>query len=365
MYGTPKAKPPAQKATDLIGFAACAISVKTASTTVQLFPAGYFRARDGRPHDVDNWYIDAVIAQRLITAAANRSTPYVLDYEHQTLLSEENGQPAPRSGKFTQLEWREGDGLYATDVVWTTRAKAYIENDEYEFISPVFSYDKRTGAVLDLYHGALTNDPALDGMKSVSELVAARYRMNSDQPMENDPMNKELLKLLGLPDDTDEDAAMAALTTLTADIAGMRKALNITEDVDAVAVIAALKANTNNKPDPAKFVPVDVVQQLQTEVAALTTQINDNTVNDLVEVALSEGKLMPAQEKWARDLGGSDIAALKMYLESAQPIAALKGRQTKGEPKDAGGAAELSETDLAVCKQMGISPDDYKKTLSA
>jgi phage I-like protein len=33
------------------GIAACAISV-TAANEIQLFPAGKFRATDGRPHDV-------------------------------------------------------------------------------------------------------------------------------------------------------------------------------------------------------------------------------------------------------------------------------------------------------------------------
>ncbi|MCW5597795.1 MAG: hypothetical protein KIT59_01575 [Nitrosomonas sp.] len=43
------------------GIAGCAISV-TAANEIQLFPAGKFRATDGRLHDVPHWFIDADLA---------------------------------------------------------------------------------------------------------------------------------------------------------------------------------------------------------------------------------------------------------------------------------------------------------------
>ncbi|MDT8383003.1 MAG: phage protease [Gammaproteobacteria bacterium] len=360
MYGIPSAKP--NYLSGQIGFAACAFKVSAASTEVQLFPAGRFKARDGRPNEVDSWYIDAGIARRLIADAALRTTPYLIDYEHQTLLSKDNGKPAPRSAKFTQLEWREGDGLYAIDVEWTAQAKAFIENDEYEFISPVFPYNKTTGAVMGFFHAALTNDPAIDGMEGVAKLAAARFNFNPE-PTEKNIMNKALLKLLGLNEDANEEDVQQAVAALTTKLAAMNAALVIADDDDGVAAIAALKSAVSTKPDPAKFVPVDVVKDLQTQVAALTTQINTARVDDLVELGLSNGKLLPAQEEWARDLGESDVAALTAYLESAQPIAALKGNQSDSKKLDADDVT-LSDEAIAVCKQMGISEEDYKKSLA-
>jgi len=55
-------------------------------------------------------------AQHLIDRVAAAAVDYVIDYHHQTLLAEKNGQPAPAAGWFDALEWREGDGLYAIDV---------------------------------------------------------------------------------------------------------------------------------------------------------------------------------------------------------------------------------------------------------
>jgi phage I-like protein len=105
---------------------------------------------------------------------------------------------------------------------------------------------------------------------------------------------------------------------------------------------------------------------LQSEVAALSARLNGKEVDDLVDTAMSEGKLLPAQEAWARELGAKDIAALKGYLANAQPIAALKGTQTKGRQPDGSETdGELSAEAIAVCKQMGVEPEEYKKTLAA
>lgn len=314
-----------------------------APVAVQLFPAGEFRARDGRPGNVPAWKMDAGIAAKLIVAAKARATPYVIDYEHQTLLSEQNGQPAPAAAWFNGLEWRPGDGLYATGVQWTARAAQMVEAGEYKFLSPVFAYDK-AGAVQQLYHVGLTNTPALDGMDAL--LAAAKF----SHPEKDTPAMNELKALFGLKDDADEAAVLAAA-----------KALKTQADASA-AQIAALKTQT---PDPAKFVPVETMTALQTQVAALSARINDGEVDEVVKAALAAGKLVPAQEPWARSLGKTDLAALKTYVETAPAIAALKGTQTGGKGPDGLKEGELDEAQLAVCRQMGVNPDDFKKTLAA
>ena len=154
-----------------IHMAACMAPLRSASHNVQLMPAGAFRARDGRPEGLSHWVLNDEIAARLIAQAATRKTPFVIDYEHQTLSADTGGHPAPAAAWFTTLEWREGDGLYATDVKWTPRATSYIEQDEYRYLSPVFSYDHSTGEVRELLMAAITNNPAIDG---IADLAAAR-----------------------------------------------------------------------------------------------------------------------------------------------------------------------------------------------
>src|SRR5690606_18815214 len=117
-----------------------------------------------------------------------------------------------------------------------------------------------------------------------------------------------------------------------------RKELGLKDDAGAEEIstaVAALKSKANStagsgEPDPAKYVPVGVVTELRDQVAALSAQNLQREVDDLVKPALEDGRLLAAQEKWARDLGKSNLAALKTYLDGAEPIAALRGSQTEG-----------------------------------
>jgi phage I-like protein len=130
------------------GIAACAITV-TAANEIQLFPARDFRATDGRPHDVPHWFIDAALTTQIIAEFEARANRTVVDYEHQTLLAGQNGQPAPAAGWFGKLEWRESS-LYAIDVEWTERASQMIEAGEFATSPLYFFTTKRPGRSLDI-----------------------------------------------------------------------------------------------------------------------------------------------------------------------------------------------------------------------
>lgn len=249
---------------------------QSTSTGLQLLPAGAFRARDGRPTDCAAWITTAGIAAKLIALSNSSSTKLVIDYEHQTLAAAENGQPAPAAGWFQQMEWREGVGLFATDTDWTDRAAAMIKAKEYQYLSPVFSYDKNTGEVLQILHVGLTNTPALDGMQTVALKTLQAALQHSNQPPEEtmNPLLKALLAALGLPDTTAEKDAMTAVTALKAkadqvtakdqEIATLKKTADLVTAKDQE--IAALKAKTDNvgNPDASKFVPIAAVEALQT-----------------------------------------------------------------------------------------------------
>lgn len=350
--------------------AACSFEL-TAGSDLQILPAGEFRAVDGRPKDVKAWYVDAEVAASIIAELSARKNRTVIDYEHQTLLAADNGKPAPAAGWYKTLEWREGDGLYAIDVEWTDAAKAHIEAKEYLYFSPVFSYNKKTGAVESILLGAITNNPALDGMSEVAVAAASRLLTNTESlTMDLEELLERLRWMFNLPTLATADDILTevnkAVELIKADNATASASFNLTAYLsDQRKSIVNLTALVEETPDPAKFVPVTVMQDLQTQLTALNKQINDGEVSDLVTVALSDSRLLPAQEAWARELGAKDIAALKSYLDTAQPIAALSATQTGGKIPDGDGITDLTESQLAVCKQMGVSPEDYKKTLNA
>lgn len=334
--------------------AALSVQFRTADQALQLLPAGEFRSTDGsgRPADAPYWKLDSETAPRLIARMAAKANPLVIDYEHQTLQSEKNGQPAPAAGWFagSALEWREGEGLFALAPAWTKRAAAMIADEEYKFISPVFEYDRATGAVLDIRMAALTNNAGLTGMAAVAltalnDLPVVPPTKEASMP----ELLKKLLAALGLPDTASESDALAAIDS-------MKKAGDTV--AACTAEIAALKAAN---PDPSKYAPVETMQQLQTQLAALTADLTTGKVNKIVADALAVGKLLPAQEEWAKDLGKSNLAALTAYVEKTPAIAALGGMQSgESDPAGAGkGVAALSAEQKQVAAALGLSVEQF------
>ncbi|MBN4063478.1 phage protease [Cardiobacterium sp. AH-315-I02] len=353
MYGHPSRKP-AEKPNHAasIAVAACTFSL-TATGEIQLTPAGNFSARDGRPYGIDAWVVTDETAKPVLAALAAHKDRIVIDYEHQTLYSDKNGQPAPAAGWFngSDVVYRSGQGFFVTPE-WTAAAKTHIEKGEYKYFSPVIKYNKKTGQLLDIVMGALTNYAAIDGMAEIEFLAAAKFDFSQGNPLNNNPannqqenpMDEKLKTLLGLEKDASDEDVLAALKAV------------LTKAEASDNAIAAAKAETPSD-------TLDAMKVLQTQLAALKTQINDNEVADLVDVALSDGRLLADQEVWATNLGQSDLVSLKSYLAATQPIAALKGSQTNGKQPAGSETETLDDAALAVCKQMGIDPADYKKTL--
>ena len=106
---------------------------------------------------------------------------------------------------------------------------------------------------------------------------------------------------------------------------------------------------------------------LQGQIAALTARQVQADVDAQIKPALADGRLLPALETWARDLGKKDIAALTAFLTAAKPIPALAGTQTGGKAPmaTASGDQQLSADELAVCNSMGITPEAYRKAGTA
>ena len=162
------------------GFAAMTQRLAGAEQEFRIIPDGLFRANDGRPLGLPGWKMDSSIAS-MITADLATRDELVIDYEHQTLLAKQNGQPAPAAGWFSSAVWREGKGLFAVGVKWTDRAKRMITALEYRYISPVFTYDEQTGRVERLLALGLTNNPGLSNLTDLSLLAATAVRSGSAQ----------------------------------------------------------------------------------------------------------------------------------------------------------------------------------------
>ena len=335
--------------------AACSFEIDKAKyDRIQLLPYGKFRATDGRPTDVEAWYVTDTNGADVVALANNQRNPLPIDYEHQIIHSLKNGKEAPSAG-WMEYFYFTPQGIFA-DVRWTDKAADYIKNGEYRYISAVFAYDT-DGYVRKIFHAALTNTPALDGMEEA--MVAASVNLLQ----EDNPMDKKLL------------AALCALFALKADASEA----DITEKVTALSAakgnspvdvldvyaklaekeqsVAALSTQVGN-PDPSKFVPVDQVVALQADFNALKTSVEADKKEALITAALSQGKLAPALKDWAQSLS---VEALSAYLEKAPAMAALSGEpQAKDDPEQK--VAALSAAESAAAKALGLSEKDYMAT---
>jgi phage I-like protein len=297
------------------------------------------------------------LATAIIAEFDNRKIKTVIDFEHQTMLASQNGQPAPAAGWFSKLEWRD-NGLYAIDVEWTERASQMIAGGEYKYISPVFAYDKKTGAIKNLFNAALTNNPALDGMDAVAASQLLITQQTDQEALKMEGLMEQLRWLLNLPVTATADDIAAELqkaidqiksaAAAATSVPGFDVVALIKSQADQIAVLTAAAAN----PDPSKFVAVATMQSLQNEVAELRKQINGNEIDQIVSAALSAGQILPAQETWARDLGAKNIDSLKDYLKTAQPIAALTQTQTGGNPPAGGNTLDVNDSQAVAAAAL-------------
>lgn len=336
--------------------AACSLRVRLGESLQRLIPAGEFDAPRGALSGEGPWRLTPEGAARIIADNASRSTDILIDFEHQALLTEQNGKPVPASGWIDprSLVFRaEGPepGLYGA-VRWTAPAVEMIERDQYRYLSPVFPYDAATGEVLGLVHVALTNTPGID--EPIRAALSARRHVSipggsapetTQETPEVNELLKKMLAALGLPETTSEADAVAALS-----------ALKTTADA-STAQIAALKSAA---PDLSKYVPKEVFDETRAQLAALKAGADTAEVDRLIEEGLADGRI--AGQATADYLRAQGLAALKSHLADAPNIAALKGIQTKGkapegEDKD---KDDLTAAELAVCKASGLTPEQYK-----
>jgi phage I-like protein len=227
---------------------------------IQLLPAGpRIQGADGRA-----WTLDDPAA--LITAFQHRHTPLVIDWEHASEHRAPQGLDAPAAGWIQALELR--DGQVWGQVEWTGRARQQIQNKEYRYLSPVFTYRKDTQQIVALTSVGLTNQPNLP--------LTALNREES--PM---PLSGALCEALNLPATAEEAQALARISTLN---------------------LALNTANARaDAPPLEKFIPradYDVVlaraTNAETKLAEIEKVQREAQIAALIDQGLRERKISPA-----------------------------------------------------------------------
>lgn len=260
---------------------------KTPPEWVQLFPKGpNLKARDGR-----QWTLEPA---RVVQAFAREQVPLAIDYEHGQAHLAAAGKEAPAAGWIVAVE--ERDGAVWGKVDWTKPAAARVVAKEYRFLSPDFDHT-REGLIVKLNGAGLVNRPAL---------VMTALSRNEPQPTETNDMSlKAIAAKLGLKDDADEKAVLAALDERDGQRKALCASLRIDETGDNAAIVTAvtkLQGDTETalaavKAAPAAAEVAAVKKQLtdtQTALAALVKKDTDREIDAALDDAQGKGKITPA-----------------------------------------------------------------------
>ena len=333
------------------------MEVGGAPEVISVLPLGHVKSAKGE-FDVDGESFSAMKAQ-----IAQRGVDLVVDYEHQTLT----GEQAPAAGWVKELFL--DDGQIKARVEWTDRAKAYLENREYRYLSPVITVRKADNKATGLHSIALTNTPAIEHM----EAIVNSLNFEGGQNTMNEFM-KKLAALLGLGEDATEEQVAEALKACVEENKSLKESAaeaakqQPAEDDKVVAnkavcELLGLKAGAATADVAAAIMAlkggniggVNLVEQ----VKSLEAKLADRDAEEAVELALKAGKITPAQRDWAKGYALKSLDDFRGFVEKAPQVVPM-GTVGGSEPL-ALKNEELDEATLLVCKQLGISAEDVKK----
>jgi len=314
-----------------------------APVEIQVIPYGYHDTPKG-PFNLDDEAETLVIAD--FDAHKN---DMVIDYEHQTL----QGVEAPAAGWIKKLINKGTEGIWA-ELEWTERARQYIANKEYKYVSPVFLKRISDNKVVRLINVALTNQPNIDGMVPLIN-KDSDYRFEDDKK-EDVNMWKELLKIMGLAETATEQDAIAVVNKLketkepTQIVAnkGVLEALGLKEgatEAEVTGTIMAMKQSHGQ------------VGDLATELAQLKARLAEKDAGDLVALAMKDGKITPAQKDWADEYAKRDPDGFRVFVAKA-PVVVVMGKVVT---PDKTGEGAVDETQTQINKLCGIDDETFKK----
>lgn len=318
---------------------------------IRVLPKGHVSSTKG-DFEVDDRDIAGIIRQ-----FKARRLDLVIDYEHQTLSDVQ----APAAGWIKDLY--PGEDALMARVEWTQKGREYIANKEYRYLSPVVLVKKADQHAAVFHSAALTNTPAITGMFAIINSDALSIEEEEEPRMEL----SALIELLGLEEGTAEEDVLKRIKELTQQAAeegqggqegkeGPAKEgtqlvanktvldlLGLPEDArteDVTARIMAFKAGDS---------------ALQRRVAELEKQAASQKAEELVGLAMKDGKLSPAQKEWAVAYALSDPKGFAKFVEKA-PVVVPMG-------KTAFAVDERKQTgvDWKILKNQGVTEEDLKK----
>ena len=328
----------------------CALAALPASAPdrIELIPVGAFKTADDRS---PGFRLDdpAKVISRSLNLAAGNVLP--IDFDHRSFAGQ--GAADSRAAGWITAMTVEGDRIMAS-VEWTEEGRSALAGRSYRFISPVFK-NRPDGQVVLIEGAGLVNNPALP---QIRQLASKEPQMD---------LAKEIGGKLGLPADQPAQiiARVATLLNTETQLASILAAGKVTGlGEDATRQICARLATASAEPDPAKFVPMESFTTLQTQFASLQKEVGDGKVDAALQLARDEGKLVPADEPWVRNLASRSMEDFEAWRKTAPVRVDLTGhsRLSGRQPPAKTEADGLSALERQVASRMGVSHEAFLKT---
>jgi len=339
----------------------------------QALPFGKVEIEGEEDAFVDEEAMDAIIAE-----FERRGNDIVIDYEHQTLTGEE----APAAGWLRKFVKKGQEGLWAV-VEWTEKAKDYLTKKEYRYFSPVFWVRESDRKVVSIENIALTNFPKINNLHPIMAKMnsdLSRASRSNDFNNLNNPAHEEreqkeemmlekLKKLFKLAADADEAKVVEAVEAVVAKNTELEKAGKDkkTEVIAAKEILTVLALKEDAKLEDVTRA-IDGLKashvaagDLSKQVATLTSDIAEMKKEDIVTLAVDEGKITSAQlEAWGNKMALADPEQFKAVVLSKAVGSEVPVR--KNIPPGPGPQGEVLNDDvLNVAKLMNVSKEDLKK----
>lgn len=225
------------------------------------------------------------------------------------------------------------DGIWGL-VTWTRQAVAQLAAREYRYLSPVFAHTP-DGVVTAILRASVVNNPNLTQLTALASMETRMDKPNADGLA-------ELRQLLGLPDNDDMPAILAAIRAMQ------------TQTMASAGV-----------PDPAKYVPIGDFVRVTQELNRVHQGVEAQTAKMHVEDQVRAGRLLPFMRDWAINLCTVNKPAFDDFMgktgTSFQYLLKPTLHAAYRDPRPAGDASDLSETDAHVAAVLGHSPEQFVK----
>lgn len=379
----------------------------------RLFRAG------ANPTTKGEFLFDALAARLVMEAYATHAVDVHIDLEHLALDPECNSYDPDARG-WCNLEVRNGE-LWAVNVRWTPDGERRLKQRTQRYVSPAFCTDE-AGRIVDVVNIALTGLPATDSaqpLMAANKTKLKTERLNAMDPelikklldaIEKNDADalKELAKQLVAgaagggdpaadsmgdaealesalaaapeekPTEDQKQAMSAALSaiskltggkgkkTIAATIVSLRKAsaAKASSDPAAVAALAELCKLTGHKSAGEAVATIkswgERISTLESREAALELDARRELIADLVKLGVE----LPATawEGDAKDRKPVKRLAVEPIEELRTRVAQL--RKVKPAPiepprRTLGDVSRLSDRDLAACKRLNITPEQF------